>query len=249
MRLDVTTLGGAGRTVAQVAGAIVEYLDGGIGDPGGGLLAATVGGSPGEGLVSYYGDSAEEPGRWIGQGAAAHRLDGTVERATLARVLPQPRTLPATRSGCLPGGSGQASGEASCQSLTGNPQKQRRNRCFTRRSARHPRLTLQGMSLAKIAAELEAQWDRSVRQHHPTQGVAPLTAAYTRRALDADDFTLNTVDRWLADRAHMSDCIVLEIMTVDRKRGVPSPTTPASIGGMSSPNNASFDQLDGQVLL
>jgi hypothetical protein len=35
MRLDVTPLGGAGLTVAQVAGAIVEYLEGGVGDPGG----------------------------------------------------------------------------------------------------------------------------------------------------------------------------------------------------------------------
>ena len=56
-------------------GAIVEYLEGGVGDPGGGLLAATVGGPASEGLVSYYGDSAEGPGRWIGQGAAAHGLE------------------------------------------------------------------------------------------------------------------------------------------------------------------------------
>jgi TrwC relaxase len=87
MRLDVTPLGGAGRTVAQVAGAIVEYLEGGVGDPGSGLLAATVGGSAGDELVSYYGDSPEGPGRWIGQGAAAHGLGGTVEGAALARVL------------------------------------------------------------------------------------------------------------------------------------------------------------------
>lgn len=87
MRLDVTPLGGAGRTIAHVAGAIVEDLEGGVGDPGGGLLSPTVGGSSGEGLVSYYGDSAEAPGRWIGQGAAAHRLEGTVEPGALARVL------------------------------------------------------------------------------------------------------------------------------------------------------------------
>ena len=91
MRLVVTPVGGAGRTARQVVGVVVEYLEGGVGDPGAGVLAAgaapAAGHSLGDGLVSYYGDSAEGPGRWIGAGAAAHGLDGVVEREALARVL------------------------------------------------------------------------------------------------------------------------------------------------------------------
>jgi len=91
MRLVVTPLGGAGRTARQVVGVVVEYLEGGVGDPGGGVLAGSAapaaGQSLGDGLVSYYGDSTEGPGRWIGAGAAAHGLDGVVEREPLARVL------------------------------------------------------------------------------------------------------------------------------------------------------------------
>ena len=38
MRLDVTPLGAASRSVAAVAKAVVDYLEGGLGDPGAGLL-------------------------------------------------------------------------------------------------------------------------------------------------------------------------------------------------------------------
>lgn len=87
MKLSVTPLGSVGRSAGQVAGAVVEYLEGGVGDPGTGLLAA--GGQPagGDGLASYYGDSKEGPGRWIGLGAAAHGLSGVVDRDSVSRVL------------------------------------------------------------------------------------------------------------------------------------------------------------------
>lgn len=38
MRIDVTPLGAASRSVAVVARAVVDYLEGGVGDPGAGLL-------------------------------------------------------------------------------------------------------------------------------------------------------------------------------------------------------------------
>jgi len=65
----------------------VEYLEGGVGDPASGLLATAIAGVPGDGLVAYYGDSKEGPGRWVGAGAAAHGLVGVVEREAFTRVL------------------------------------------------------------------------------------------------------------------------------------------------------------------
>lgn len=86
MRLDVTALGSASRSVGQVAAAVVEYLEGRVGDPGRGLLT---GGEQthDSGLTMYYGDSREGPGRWIGLGATAHGLTGVVDRNALGRVL------------------------------------------------------------------------------------------------------------------------------------------------------------------
>ena len=37
--------------------------------------------------TAYYADSPEGPGRWLGAGAAFHRLDGAVERDSFQRVL------------------------------------------------------------------------------------------------------------------------------------------------------------------
>ena len=81
MRLDVTPLGAASKSVAAVAKAVVDYLQGGLGDPGAGLLSA------GGGAAQYYGDSPEGPGRWVGAGAAFQRLNGTVQRDAFQRLL------------------------------------------------------------------------------------------------------------------------------------------------------------------
>ena len=81
MRLDVTPLGAASKSVAAVAKAVVDYLQGGLGDPGAGLL------SVGGGAAQYYGDSPEGPGRWVGAGAEFQRLSGTVDRDAFQRLL------------------------------------------------------------------------------------------------------------------------------------------------------------------
>lgn len=40
MRIDVTPLGAASRSVAAVARAVVDYLEGAVADPGAGVFAA-----------------------------------------------------------------------------------------------------------------------------------------------------------------------------------------------------------------
>ena len=57
MRIDVTPLGAASRSVAAVARAVVDYLEGAVGDPGGGLFANGGVGAP----AHYYGASPEGP--------------------------------------------------------------------------------------------------------------------------------------------------------------------------------------------
>lgn len=83
MRIDVTPLGAASRSVAVVARAVVDHLEGGVGDPGAGLFANGGVGTPSH----YYGDSPEGPGRWVGSGAAFQGLSGTVDRAAFTRIL------------------------------------------------------------------------------------------------------------------------------------------------------------------
>lgn len=83
MRVDVTPLGAASRSIAAVARAVVDYLGGAPGDPGAGLFG---GGGVG-GAAAYYGDSPEGPGRWVGAGAAFQRLTGTVDRDAFTRIL------------------------------------------------------------------------------------------------------------------------------------------------------------------
>ena len=74
-------LGAASKSVAAVAKAVVDYLQGGLGGPGAGLLSA------GGGAAQYYGDSPEGPGRWVGAGAEFQRLHGTVQRGAFQRLL------------------------------------------------------------------------------------------------------------------------------------------------------------------
>lgn len=84
VRLTVTPLGAQSTTASAVAKSVVDYLEGGRGDPGSALLR---GPTQGDGAVRYYADSIEGPGRWIGEGAAFRRLEGAVDRDAFQRVL------------------------------------------------------------------------------------------------------------------------------------------------------------------
>lgn len=89
MRFTVTPLGGSRRDLAAVVGAIVDYLQ----PRSNGITgAATADGR--EGVTRYYADDGEEPGRWLGAGAAAHDLVGEVAADDLGAVLSgrDPRT-------------------------------------------------------------------------------------------------------------------------------------------------------------
>lgn len=86
VRLTVTPLGAKSASVGAVARSIVDYLEGGRGDPGPSLLAGPLGTSN-AGAASYYADSIEGPGRWIGAGAEFRELTGVVEREAFERVL------------------------------------------------------------------------------------------------------------------------------------------------------------------
>ncbi len=85
MRLTVTPLGAAGRSVAGVAAAVVGYLEGNEGDRGAALLAPESNGMNGAGR--YYADSVEGPGRWLGAGAGFRHLSGVVDRESFQSVL------------------------------------------------------------------------------------------------------------------------------------------------------------------
>lgn len=84
MRFTITPLGSAGgRTVDQVVGDIVRYLN-----PPKRVSTGAAGhqeNPPGPSL--YYADRAEEPGRWLGRGAAAARLVGEANPDDFAKVL------------------------------------------------------------------------------------------------------------------------------------------------------------------
>ncbi len=82
VRLTVTPLGASGRSSSGVAAAVVDYLEGERQRPGGSLLNGANGGAG-----SYYADSIEGPGRWLGSGAAFRHLVGVVERDSFQRVL------------------------------------------------------------------------------------------------------------------------------------------------------------------
>lgn len=86
MRIDITPLGGAGRSARSVAQAIVSYLDGAVGDPAATLLTPTSAPAV-DGAVGYYADSREGDGMWLGAGADWHGLTGEVDRESFARVL------------------------------------------------------------------------------------------------------------------------------------------------------------------
>lgn len=84
MRLTVTPLGAQSASAATVARSVVNYLEGG-GSPAATLLSPSAG--PGGFTTSYFADSIEGPGRWLGAGAAFRELGGAVEREAFQRVL------------------------------------------------------------------------------------------------------------------------------------------------------------------
>jgi hypothetical protein len=87
--LSVTALGSRDAQAAGAARAVVNYPDGRAVAPGGrraGSLAE-VPQAEGGGLVGYYADSVEGPGRWLGRGFAGLAPEGPVDPEQLCRVL------------------------------------------------------------------------------------------------------------------------------------------------------------------
>jgi conjugative relaxase-like TrwC/TraI family protein len=84
VRFTITPLGSVGgRTVDQVVGDIVRYLN----RPRPVPAPAAGAPEPECGASRYYSDGAEEPGRWLGEGAAASELRGEVDPDDFAMVL------------------------------------------------------------------------------------------------------------------------------------------------------------------
>jgi conjugative relaxase-like TrwC/TraI family protein len=83
VRFTITPLGSVGgRTVDQVVGDIVRYLN--CPRP---AVAPAQAGPATEAPSRYYADGGDEPGRWLGRGAQATGLDGEVDPDHFARVL------------------------------------------------------------------------------------------------------------------------------------------------------------------
>ncbi len=83
MRVTVTPLGASGQNVSSVASAVVDYLEGTDQRSGVGLVDSP----PASSASTYYADSIEGPGRWMGAGASFRSLDGLVDRDSFQRVL------------------------------------------------------------------------------------------------------------------------------------------------------------------
>ena len=91
MIVRVTTLGAADGGAARAAAAVVAYLDGR-------QPSSRAGEKPGQppelpvldgtgGIVGYYADSVEGPGRWLCRGITGMRLAGQVDAEAFRRVL------------------------------------------------------------------------------------------------------------------------------------------------------------------
>jgi conjugative relaxase-like TrwC/TraI family protein len=85
VRFTITPLGGVGRPVTKIVGAIVDYLRPRR-DPERGPSIPPQEPASGD-PARYYADGGEEPGRWRGDGADALRLSGQVDMDDLAKVL------------------------------------------------------------------------------------------------------------------------------------------------------------------
>jgi conjugative relaxase-like TrwC/TraI family protein len=86
MKVKVTALGGARRSLGRAVGDIVRYLVPAQGTPApaAGVERAT---ERIAGPAGYYSDRGEEPGRWYGRGAARLGLAGEVDAGDFETVL------------------------------------------------------------------------------------------------------------------------------------------------------------------
>jgi conjugative relaxase-like TrwC/TraI family protein len=86
----VTTLGAADGNAAGAVNAVVRYLDGRATAPGG-IHPSSLPELPTPdgttGIVGYYADSVDGPGRWLGRGITGMRLNGEVHPEEFRRVL------------------------------------------------------------------------------------------------------------------------------------------------------------------
>jgi len=99
MIVSVTALGFRAGDAAGAVARVVDYLEGRAPAPPGrspkwwqtNSLASPVTAEPvapaGDGVLAYYADSVEGPGRWLGRGLAGHSPTGEVARDELARML------------------------------------------------------------------------------------------------------------------------------------------------------------------
>ncbi len=90
MIVRVTSLGAADGNAVAAAHAVVKYLDGRATAPGGthpGSLPELPTPDGTTGIVGYYADSVEGPGRWLGRGITGMRLTGEVHPEQFRRVL------------------------------------------------------------------------------------------------------------------------------------------------------------------
>ncbi len=90
MIVRVTTLGAADGNAAGAVNAVVKYLDGRATAPGGihpSPLPELPTPDDTTGIVGYYADSVEGPGRWLGRGITGMRLGGHVDPEQFRRVL------------------------------------------------------------------------------------------------------------------------------------------------------------------
>ncbi len=95
MIVSVTTLGSRAGDAAGAASRVVQYLDGRGACPGGTHPQPmpdlpVVGDDAGDGaagIVGYYADSVDGPGRWLGRGVGPVQLSGQIDPEQLRSVL------------------------------------------------------------------------------------------------------------------------------------------------------------------
>lgn len=85
VRISITALGGSRQSVRRIVAGIVDYL---IEPNQSARSASNEAALPlGSGSTSYYADRGDEPGRWLGRGAADIGLRGRVDRDDFSSVL------------------------------------------------------------------------------------------------------------------------------------------------------------------
>ncbi len=186
MIVSVTTLGSTSGDVGRAVAQVVEYLEGVDGRrsaPGSRPQALELKGD--RGPVGYFADSAERPGVWRGDGAAAFGLGSTVDAAAFARVLhgQHPHT-----------GESLVSAQGSNGRAEHDPAAWRRRRRYTLSVADAAELVgVDASYIRRIATRttaVGAEQDAAERSRMPGPD---LPAAYLDGAKDADG-------RWRFDR-------------------------------------------------